>query len=55
MWWVIHDSDLECVHLFLHLRTVKHFHVEGAAAACDDELFRVMLSAFLLFHNTAQG
>jgi hypothetical protein len=32
---------------------VKHSHFEGEAAACEDELFEIVLSALPLFHNTA--
>jgi len=51
-WW---NPSIKSQQLFLHLCLVKHFHSEGEAVACEDELFEVMLSAVPLFHSTAQS
>jgi hypothetical protein len=51
-WW---NHSIKSQQLFSHLCVVKHCHSEGEAAACEDELFEVMLSAVPVFHITDQS
>ena len=46
------NQRVESLELFSHLCAVEHYHVEGEATPCANEIFEVAISDFPVFQST---
>jgi hypothetical protein len=46
------NQRVESLQLFSHLCAVEHYHVEGEATPCANEIFEVAISDFPVFQST---